>query len=101
MAEAARVELAHHADNPAGAEIPDMVVGGRQQRHRQCLQAIEHRRIGSMQKHAVTRRRLGQRSPDRGLQIGKADIRPPADLSQSREIGPRIGAQIMTDQRLT
>ncbi len=42
----------------------------------------------------------GQRSPDRGLQIGKADIRPPADLSQSREIGPRIGAQIMTDQRL-
>ena len=52
-------------------------------------------------KYAVARRRL---RPAEFLtavsKVGKTGIRSPADLSQSREIRPRIGAQIMCDQRL-
>jgi hypothetical protein len=67
MREAAPIQLRERANDRASAEIPNMIIGGRQQRDRQVSQTIQHHRIGGMPEDTLTGRCPGLRAANCSL----------------------------------
>jgi len=54
-----------------------------------------------VEKHVLARRRLGLAAADRRLKIGEAEIGAREYRYERGKIRPRVGEQIVPDQRLT